>query len=188
MEDRKAAAILNDEYSMTMLFNAACQLSYLIEAPDHLKFHYVEDMSLACDNNDSWESVEACIAHGKTEGLRITINHLEDEIAAEEEAEEEAEEKAIADPTKEKAIADLKTFVNNNVEQFFNLRARWQDEKQYEDIKGYSDILQKLVEDAGYQFLGLTKGFVLTFYVTTNKKQKATVRINMGSIRLLLEK
>lgn len=48
--------------------------------------------------------------------------------------------------TPESRAASMKTLMDNIEEILCNLYARWQDEKQYEDIKDYQQALQPHVE------------------------------------------
>lgn len=50
----------------------------------------------------------------------------------------------------------------DNADLLWYLKDRWQDEKEYEDFSDYKDKVQKFVEEKGFVFVKMTKGFKIT--------------------------
>ena len=61
---------------------------------------------------------------------------------------------------KNEAVSIIKN--KNVVFPLFELRARWKEEKDFEDFNEYIDAVKTKVKEQGYKFVKLTKTFSLT--------------------------
>jgi hypothetical protein len=59
--------------------------------------------------------------------------------------------------TKKPVHNKVKKFWRDNQEILENLYCRWQDEKEYEDIKDYGEVIRPKVEKIGGKFLKMLK-------------------------------
>lgn len=53
----------------------------------------------------------------------------------------------------------VKKFVEDNVDHFAYLKARWQDEREYEDFSDYEKNVRKLADAAGLKLVKMAKSF-----------------------------
>jgi hypothetical protein len=85
---------------------------------------------------------------------------------------------SLEDPSNAKA----NTFVDHYAEALAHLKARWQDEREYEDFGSYVRYARECCQDEGVEFVDFSKGFVLVFRVDGHTYE---AKINLGSVTLV---
>ncbi len=55
------------------------------------------------------------------------------------------------------------TFLNENITFLFNLKWRWEDEKEYEDFTDYKVAIVKKLQEYGLRPFRITKSFTIKF-------------------------
>jgi len=65
---------------------------------------------------------------------------------------------------KETVRKNLSTLLSDTMDTLGYSWGRWQDEREYEDIKDYAQLFTKAIEKSGFQFVKMTKrpfGFIV---------------------------
>lgn len=79
-------------------------------------------------------------------------------------------------------IEELKTIINTHSDHFYNLRDRWQDEREYENFDDYVKVFGKVFEGSSWELVKLTRSFKAT--IKSNKRQ-VTLKIKSRSISIV---
>ena len=81
----------------------------------------------------------------------------------------------------------VKKKLNNmfdNAELLWYLKDRWQDEREYEDFADYIQKVKEFVEEKGFTFVKMTKGFKITIkHLTT----LITLQIRANDVDVTIE-